>query len=149
MKNDNTSSDITSSTAFKLHQATLLIDRSADEYLVRNHGIRYAPFLVLLMARVMPEPSQRAIAESLGVSRASITQRVGALVDDGLLEVTPDPRDSRANVVRLTAKGRALVDTAWTGLDAHQSGLDDGVDDAALAEQLDRIIANGRRMLGA
>lgn len=136
------SPDITSSTAFKLHRATVLIDRIADDYLSREHGIRYAPFLVLLMVRVLGEPSQQAIARNLDVSRASVTQRVSGLVENGLLEVTPDPGDSRANIVRLSTAGRVLVDSAWRGLEQHQSGLDAGVDESALVAQLDRIISN-------
>ena len=137
-----TTPDITSSTAFKLHRATVLIDRIADDYLTRVHSIHYAPFLVLLMVRVLGEPSQQAIARNLDVSRASVTQRVSGLVESGLLEVSPDPADSRANIVRLTTPGRALVDAAWRGLEEHQSGLDAGVDEAALVAQLDRIICN-------
>ena len=142
-----TTPDITSSTAFKLHRATVLIDRIADDYLTREHGIHYAPFLVLLMVRVLGEPSQQAIARNLDVSRASVTQRVSGLVESGLLEVTPDPADSRANIVRLTTPGRVLVDSAWRGLEQHQSGLDAGVDEAALVAQLDRIISNAEEAL--
>ena len=140
---------IRTSTAFKLHQATLLVDRLADEYLVREHGIHYAPFLVLLMTRLLDRPSQQGIAGALGVSRASITQRVGALVERGLLRVDPDPADARANVVELTAAGITLVEIAWEGLENHQNGLEEGVDEQALAAQLDRIIANGTTILGA
>lgn len=139
-------SDITNSTAFKLHQATMLVDRIADDYLQREHGIRYAPFLVLLMVRVMGPTSQQAIAASLDVSRASITQRVATLVADGLLEVTKDPTDARANIVALTSNGAAKVSLAWSGLEEHNSGLDDGVDEPALRAQLDVIISNGRRV---
>ena len=141
------SPDITSSTAFKLHRATVLIDRIADDYLTREHGIHDAPFLVLLMVRVLGEPSQQAIARNLDVSRASVTQRVSGLVESGLLEVTPDPADSRANIVRLTTPGRVLVDSAWRGLEHHQSGLDAGVDEPALVAQLDRIISNAEEAL--
>jgi DNA-binding MarR family transcriptional regulator len=137
---------IVDSTAFKLHRVTALLDRVADTYLRAEHGIRYPAFLVLLMVRVLGEPSQQRIAANLGVSRASITQRVGALVDDGLLATSTDPTDSRANVVALTSRGAALLDAAWSGLDAHQAGLDDGIDEAALVAQLDRILANGARL---
>lgn len=137
---------ILNSTAFKLHQATALLDRAADSYLQREHGVRYAPFLVLLIVRVMGEPSQRAVADALDVSRASITQRVAQLTAAGLVAVEPDPHDVRANIVRLTREGTVLVDDAWSGLEAHQNGLDDGVDEAALVAQLDRIIANGRAL---
>ena len=141
--------DITTSTAFKLHRATALIDRVADEYLSREHGIRYAPFLVLLMVRVMGESSQRTVATALEVSRASITQRVSALVELGLLAVVADPHDSRANIVSLTEAGAQLVAAAWAGLEQHQDGLDHGVDEPALVAALDRIIANGERILGS
>jgi DNA-binding MarR family transcriptional regulator len=139
--------DITTSTAFKLHRATALVDRVADEYLSREHGIRYAPFLVLLMVRVIGEPSQRAVATALDVSRASITQRVSALAELALLEVAADPHDPRANIVRLTELGAALVSRAWAGLEQHQDGLDRDVDEPALVAALDRIIANGERIL--
>lgn len=137
--------DITESTAFKLHRATVLLDRLADSYLQREHGIRYAPFLVLLMARVLGPTSQQAIADNLDVSRASISQRVSQLVADGLVETTAT--DGRTHRVALTPRGTELFDRAWAGLEAHQNGVDDGVDDAALATQLDRLIANATALL--
>ena len=73
--------------------------------------------------------------------------KLSGLVESGLLEVTPDPADSRANIVRLTTPGRVLVDSAWRGLEHHQSGLDAGVDEPALVAQLDRIISNAEEAL--
>ncbi len=139
--------DIIESTAFKLHRATVLIDRIADDYLDREHGIRYAPYLVLLMVRLLGEPSQQAIAAALDVSRASITQRVGGLVERGLLEIGVDPDDARAHRVRLTESGRTLVDAAWRGLETRQDGLDEGIDEPLFAQQLDRLIANAMTAL--
>ena len=136
------------STAFKLSRVTVLIERIADDYLRHSHGIRYAPFLVLMMARHLGPTSQRAIAANLNVSRASVTQRVAALVADGHLAVTIDPRDARANLVSLTESGSELFDRAWTGLEGRQDGLDAGVDELALATALDRLIVNAVAALG-
>ena len=136
------------STAFKLHRATILVDRLADDYLSANHGIRYAPFLVLLMARVLGPTTQQSIAANLGVSRASVTQRVGALVAAGWLSVRQSATDSRANTVELTDSGATLVEAAWAGLETKQDGLGEGVDEAALARQLDALIANAEKALG-
>ena len=135
-------SDFTGSTAFKLHRATVLLDRIADDYLFAEHRIRYAPFLVLLMARVLGPTTQHAIARNLGVSRASVTQRIGVLQNGSLVDVTKSATDSRANTVVLTAKGTALVEAAWLGLERHQDGVDFGVDEPVLAAQLDRLIEN-------
>jgi DNA-binding MarR family transcriptional regulator len=139
--------EIADSTAFKLHQATVLIDRVADRYLQQTHGIRYSGFLVLLMVGTLDQPTQREIADGLNVSRASITQRVGQLVADDLVATRPDSDDARAKTVRLTRKGAELLRRAWDGLETHQDGLDAGVDEAALARQLDLLIRNARQIL--
>lgn len=136
------------STAFKLNRAAVLIERIADDYLRQSHGIRYAPFLVLMMARLLGPTSQQAIAANLNVSRASVTQRVAALVADGHLVVTIDPRDARANLVTLTPSGAELFDRAWDGLESRDDGLETGIDERALASALDRLIANAVAALG-
>lgn len=134
--------DLRQSTVFKLHRATTLVNKVSDEYLSDRHGIRYAPFLVLLAVRIAGPSSQEAIARSLDVSRASVTQRVHQLKEQELVDITISTHDRRANVVALTISGRRLTDAAWHGLESTLDGVDQGVDDAGLRRQLDRLIAN-------
>ncbi|WP_035763971.1 MarR family winged helix-turn-helix transcriptional regulator [Arthrobacter sp. H20] len=134
--------DLRQSTVFKLHRATTLVNRVSDEYLLTHHGIHYAPFLVLLAVRIAGPSPQQAIAHSLDVSRASVTQRIQQLKTSGLVDVTISSKDPRANVVDLTLSGRRLTDTAWHGLEAALDSVDDGVDDPGLRRQLDRLISN-------
>lgn len=138
---------IAESLAFKLHRATVLVDRAADAFLRARFDITYSLFSVLLVAGTLPGPSQRQIADALAVSRASITQRIAALARRGLVAVEPDERDSRAARVRLTAEGGALLTAAWGALEAHDDGIDRGVDVAALVRELDRLIANATAQL--
>lgn len=139
--------DIVESAAFKLHRATALLDRVADRYLQEHHGIRYSGFLVLLSVGTVGRQTQRQIADRLDVSRASITQRLGRLREDGLVTSGPHPDDARANTISLSKKGAALLKRAWQGLETHQDGVDAGVDEEALVQQLDRIIENALRVL--
>ena len=104
--------------------------------------------VMLLMLGILGPTSQQRLAANLDVSRASITQRIGALATDGLVLVAPDPADSRAHRVELSATGRDLLEQAWAGLSARQDGLDEGIDQAALVAQLDRLIANATTVLG-
>jgi DNA-binding MarR family transcriptional regulator len=136
------------SPVLKLHQATALVDRVADRYLRGAHGISYSHFVVLLTVGVLGQPHQRAVADSLDVSRASITQRVTALRECGLVRVTRHEADARSQRVSLTDDGEALLETAWRGLDEHDSGLEHGVDIQALERELDTVIQNARRYLG-
>jgi DNA-binding MarR family transcriptional regulator len=136
------------SPVLKLHQATALVDRAADRYLRSAHGISYSHFVVLLAIGVLGQPHQRAVADSLDVSRASITQRVTALRDCGLVRATRDATDARSQRVSLTDDGQSLLETAWRGLEAHDDGIEHGVDLRALERELDTVIRNARRYLG-
>ena len=141
--------DIVESAVFKLHRATALVDRVADRYLQEHHGIRYSGFLVLLTVGTVGQQTQRQIADRLDVSRASITQRLGRLLHDGLVTARPHPDDARANTISLSGKGAALLERAWQGLESRQDGVDAGVDVKVLIQQLDRIIDNALRALTA
>jgi DNA-binding MarR family transcriptional regulator len=136
------------SPVLKLHLATALVDRATDQYLRGAHGISYSHFVVLLTIGILGQPHQRAVADSLDVSRASITQRVTALRGRGLVRVKPDEADARSQRVSLTDDGESLLETAWCGLEAHDDGLEDGVDIHALERELDTLIQNARGYLG-
>lgn len=145
--NDRFQEMLLASPALKLHQATALVDRAADQYLRGAHGISYSHFVVLLTIGFLGQPHQRAVADSLDVSRASITQRVTALRKSGLVRITRDETDARSQRVSLTGDGESLLETAWRGLDEHDNGLEHGVDMQALERELDTLIQNARRYL--
>jgi DNA-binding MarR family transcriptional regulator len=57
-------------------------------------------------------PQLRALAEQLHLTPRSVTAIVDGLEAQGLLERTPDPRDRRAVIARLTDAGRERCDEA-------------------------------------
>ncbi len=50
------------------------------------------------------------LVERCGVSKQALSQQIARLQGAGYLEVTPDPLDHRARVLRLTARGRRAQD---------------------------------------
>ncbi|UMG93980.1 MarR family transcriptional regulator [Nocardioides sp. TF02-7] len=58
------------------------------------------------------QPSQLALANRLGIDRTVMTYLVDDLVDAGLVERRPNPRDRRQRRVVATDRGRALVAAA-------------------------------------
>lgn len=60
------------------------------------------------------------LAEVFGVSVPSMSRAVDALVKEGLATRIEDPDDRRARQVRITAKGKQLVDTLVT---VRQTGM--------------------------
>lgn len=135
--------------ALALHRATALVDRVAEVYLRPAHGIGTSAFAALVTIDALEPARQTDLARGLDVSRAAVTQRLADLSARGLVEVHPDPTDARANVVSLSAAGRALLRDAWAGLARQDDGLEAGVDLEVLLAGLDAVIANATRFLGA
>jgi DNA-binding MarR family transcriptional regulator len=57
------------------------------------------------------------------VSSAGMTKRLDRLADAGLVERSPDPHDRRGTLVRLTPKGRAVIDEALPAHVANEERL--------------------------
>lgn len=133
--------------ALTLHRATALVDRVADAHLRPTLDLTVSMFAALVTIDAIGPARQSDVARGLDVSRAAVTQRLVALVDRGLVEVTPDPADPRANLVTTTPAGRSTLATAWRGLAASDDGLEDGVDLPTLQAQLERLVANAERHL--
>jgi len=63
-----------------LHRLTARMDRAADRFLSEAYGVSYRRFLTLLLVGEFGMPTQRALAEALGVSEPSVSRMTGVLV---------------------------------------------------------------------
>ncbi|MEH6950946.1 MarR family transcriptional regulator [Nitrobacter sp. NHB1] len=76
----------------------------------KGRGTTRAQWIVLFRLRQQEGLSQVDLAEVLELQPISLVRLLDRLVDHGLLERHPDPRDRRANRLFLTEAGRRLVD---------------------------------------
>jgi MarR family transcriptional regulator, transcriptional regulator for hemolysin len=73
-------------------------------------GTTRAQWIVLFRLRQQEGLSQVDLADILELQPISLVRLLDRLVEHGLLERRPDPRDRRANRLFLTRTGRRLVD---------------------------------------
>ena len=96
-----------------------------------DHAIESWEFDVLAALRRAGAPYElspgRLIKETL-VTSGTMTNRIDRLAARGLVERSPDPRDRRGVLVRLTESGRATVDGALTELLDRERELLAGLD---------------------
>ena len=92
-----------------LHRLTARMDRAADRFLGEAYGISYRRFLTLLLVGEFGMPTQRALAEALGVSEPSVSRMTGVLVKAGYLEAGSDPGGGNRRQLSLTPVGKELV----------------------------------------
>jgi DNA-binding MarR family transcriptional regulator len=76
----------------------------------KTRGTTRAQWIVLFRLRQQEGLSQVDLAEVLELQPISLVRLLDRLVDHGLLERRPDPKDRRANKLHLTRAGRRLVD---------------------------------------
>jgi DNA-binding MarR family transcriptional regulator len=102
----------------RLFQLTHLADAALGEELQR-HGLQHGWFDVLAALRRAGAPYELNPTELIRatlLSSGGLTKRVDRLEKEGLVERRPDPDDRRGTLVRLTRRGKRIVDRA---LEAH------------------------------
>lgn len=90
------------------------------------HGIGRPEFDVLATLRRAGDPYQLspgALAASMMLSTGGTTARLDRLEKAGLVQRSPDPQDRRGVLVRLTPRGRQVVDVAVAAGLERQQGL--------------------------
>jgi DNA-binding MarR family transcriptional regulator len=110
----------------RVHRLARLAGDEAER-VYAGFGIGRPEFDVLATLRRAGSPyelSPGALAGSMMLSSGGTTARLDRLEKAGLVQRAPDPHDRRGVLVRLTARGRRLVDAAVTaGLTRQQELL--------------------------
>ncbi|QXH58023.1 MarR family transcriptional regulator [Pseudomonas maumuensis] len=96
-------------------------------------NLSQARWLVLLhLARFDEAPTQRELAQSVGVEGPTLTRLIDTLVEQGLVLRKADPKDRRANQILLCPPAKPLIDQIETIANALRLELFTGVDEADL-----------------
>jgi DNA-binding MarR family transcriptional regulator len=128
----------------RIGRAAAMLDRGMNANFAR-YGINRTDWDALASLRRAGTPYERSPTELYRVlmrTSGGITHIVDRLEDERLVERIPDPADRRGLLVRLTRKGRSLVDRAGpTHLDSERRML------AALTKQEQAELARLLRKL--
>jgi DNA-binding MarR family transcriptional regulator len=102
---------------FYLYALTSRLDRAADRILRAEHNVSYSRFLALALVANLEVPTQRTLADYLGVTEPSVSRMTGVLAGEGLLDVQPDPAGGNRRQLSLTERGKQLVASGQQTLD--------------------------------
>src|SRR5215831_1161725 len=96
---------------YLLRRVTDAAGRMANAHLA-TLGLDTRHYSVLAVLAAGAGSSQRTIADTLGLDRATVVALVDKLESDGLARRAQSPADRRANAVELTARGRRVFKRA-------------------------------------
>lgn len=96
-------------------------------------GLSQARWLVLLhLARFEEPPTQRELAQSVGVEGPTLARLLDSLESGGLVQRQAVPEDRRAKKILLSDTALPLIEKIETIANALRAELFEGVDDADL-----------------
>ena len=125
------------------HMARLFARGLAER--IRPLGLAPAQFMTLLALWEEDGLTQGDLFRRLDVEQATMANTLTRMERDGLIERQPHPDDGRAQVVRLTAKGRSLREPATHAAGTVNASALAGLSDQEQAQFLDlmrRVIAD-------
>lgn len=118
---------------FRFHK--LVLANAAEN--VARHGLSFTEFEVLASLRGAPPPhvlSPTALYDALLISSGGLTKTLYGMTARGLVSRSADATDGRVKPVRLTRKGRALIERAMADvLESDRTRMLAGLSAAELA----------------
>ena len=113
--------------------------RNYIDHRSKARGTTRAQWIVLFRLRQQEGLSQVDLADVLELQPISLVRLLDRLVEHGLLERRPDPRDRRANRLFLTGAGRQLVDDLDSLRDAIATDVLQAIPTAAIQTSLETL----------
>ena len=128
---------------FTLHELLAELDAFADAALRTGYGVTFNHFQFLAVLYDAEPADMTTLAHCLGVTKAAVSKRVPALVDDGWITAQSPPGAGRSVLLSLTPRGTELVRDAGAVLErefaamlTHPALGDDPIDVPRLNAQL-------------
>ncbi|HSD78862.1 MAG TPA: MarR family transcriptional regulator [Solirubrobacteraceae bacterium] len=118
-----------------------------ERTVLRRHDLSWAGFSALFHVWVWGPMETRALAESMGVARPTVSGVADTLQRRGLVRREGDHRDRRLCRIAATADGERLIQALFPEFNAGESALTAGLDDderATLARLLRRVVHNAK-----
>lgn len=119
---------------YLIQHLAAIIGRQSEQLLREQLGIGLSQYKILMVLEWNPRVQQRAIANSLGQTEASVSRQIKLLTAQGLLVSKPDPQNRRKHLTAPTPRGMQLTEAAGDLLRRHYTPEFNRLGDGQLTE---------------
>ncbi len=112
---------------YLLNHVAFIMGRHSDQVLLERLGLGFSQFKIMMVLRLNPHIRQKAIAEKLGQTEASISRQIKLLHEQNMLQSVPRPDNRREHITTLTTKGERLIDEAFDILNTYHAPVFDAL----------------------
>jgi DNA-binding MarR family transcriptional regulator len=86
------------------------LSRGASQHYLKVFGVGIETWRCLVLLAIEGSISAQQVSRVIGMDKASVSRCFKTMQESGFIRIALDPRDGRARIAVLTAKGRALHD---------------------------------------
>ena len=102
----------TNNLGYLIQHLAAVMGRQSDQVLQEQLGIGLSQFKILMVLEWNPRVQQKAIADSLGQTEASISRQIKLLKNKKLLVSKQDPQNRRRHITVPTTLGMQITEAA-------------------------------------
>jgi DNA-binding MarR family transcriptional regulator len=102
----------TNNLGYLIQHLAAVMGRQSDQVLQEQLGIGLSQFKILMVLEWNPRVQQKAIADSLGQTEASISRQIKLLKEKKLLATKQDPQNRRRHITAPTTLGMQITEAA-------------------------------------
>jgi len=102
----------TNNLAYLVQHLSAVLNKQTDQLLQEQLGIGLSQFRILMVLEWNPKIQQKAIADSLGQTEASVSRQIRVLETKGLVISKRDPQNRRKHLTAPTTLGMQITEAA-------------------------------------
>jgi|SRR5688572_1014129 len=126
---------------YLLQHLSGVLAKQSDQVLQERLGIGFSQFKILMCLQASPSTGQKAIADSLGQTEASISRQIKIMHQKGLLQTVISPKNRREHITTPTNKGWRIAEAATNVLNIYHAPMFDILGEKR-QQQLIEILTN-------
>src|ERR1700722_14910177 len=102
----------TANLSYLINHIAAVTGKQSDQVLQEQLGIGFSQYKILMVLEWNPRVQQRAVADSLGQTEASVSRQIKLLKGKGLLVARTDPQNRRKHITAPTPLGMQITEAA-------------------------------------
>lgn len=102
----------TNNLSYLIHHLAAVMGKQSDQVLQEQLGIGLSQFKILMVLEWNPRVQQKAVADSLGQTEASVSRQIKLLKAKGLLVSLTDPNNKRKHITAPSPLGMQVTEAA-------------------------------------
>ena len=130
---------------FKLVRVVNLTARPFAQRVGKEHQLSLNEWRVMALVAANPGCNASQVADYSGLDKMAVSRALDGLQKARRVKRHEDPTDQRRSRLYLSAAGRSLYDIAWTGAQAREAELFEGLtakERAQFSAMLDKLVAS-------